>query len=362
MSVLEAIIKDEITAKGSMSVARFMALALGHPEHGYYMTRDPFGQDGDFTTTPEISQMFGEVIGAWAADQWMKMGQPEAFTLLECGPGRGSLMSDILRVTARVLGFHDAAQVILLENSALLKEQQEQALTEYDVTWITDINDLADYQPVIVIANEFLDALPIIQLEKTLEGWRERLVDFCPLPNPPPFMGEEKSDSGALGGGFVWAQSLQNQNDRIPFHLKDAAPGSIFETAPERIEFMKTLLARVKGSGLIIDYGHTQSACGDTLQAVKDHAYCDVFSAIGDADITAHVDFEAIKNVIEEQGGAVERLEEQGAFLKSLGVEMRAQMLADQNPDHAAAIAGQLARLIGGNEMGRLFKVLEFKI
>ena len=321
MTALADIIKKHITIHGPMDVGTFMNLALGHPEHGYYMKQDPFGEAGDFTTAPEISQMFGEMIGAWTADLWMKMGEPEAFTLLECGPGRGTLMADIMRSVKMVSGFQDAAQIHLLETSPVLKDKQAQVLGEYEPQFHETLEHIPDDQPLIVIANEFLDALPIRQFI----GGKERYVMVGP-------------------------------DDQLTF----SGLGEVQEVAPVRDNVVRAIAALLKNAGgaaLFIDYGHAKTAPGDTLQALYKHEYCSVFEHIGDADITAHVDFEAVRLAADEVEvyGPVE----QGAFLQALGIGIRAQALMQAaDEDQRTDIETALHRLIAPDQMGSLFKVI----
>lgn len=340
MSSLEKIIKSQIMQSGAMDVGAFMALALGHAEHGYYMKQDPFGRGGDFVTAPEVSQMFGEMIGAWCAQTWMQMGSPERFVLLECGPGRGTLMADALRATKNVSGFHHAMGVHLVEISPVLKARQCEALKGYDVEWYESLDNVPDDCPIIVVANEFFDALPFRQLVYTDGVWRERVV------------GEE---SGQLVLGL--------RDCPKAFWPKFGVPkeGNVYEFAPVRESVMDVLLDRIKahgGAGLFIDYGHAKSAFGDTFQAVYQHEYCNVLDHIGDADLTSHVDFEALGRIAGETGVQVDGVVEQGAFLQMLGIGVRAQALGQAAPDKAKDIQNDLQRLVNSDQMGSLFKVM----
>ena len=314
---LEKNLADRIAQNGPMSVAEFMELALSHPEYGYYMTRDPFGETGDFTTAPEVSQMFGEMIGIWLADTWMQMGSPERFTLLECGPGRGTLMSDILRATKHIKGFHDSVHVALMEISPVLMQAQKDTLKEYGVTWIDTLDSVSKKSPVLMVANEFLDALPIHQYYEDGGRWIERQIIM--ESNTLAMTGERKS---------------------------------IKEKSPARENFMKhiaVLLKQTSGAGLFIDYGYTQGQ-GDTLQAVYKHKYCSPLEHIGHADITAHVDFGVLKAIMPSN------IATQGTFLKNMGIELRAQALTQKGD--AQTIASALHRLTHHDEMGELFKVM----
>ncbi len=344
--LLEKILTQRIKKNGPLSMAEFMEEVLGHPEHGYYMTRDPLGRGGDFTTAPEVSQLFGEMIGVWVADTWRKLGEPGQFVLLECGPGRGTLMADILRATQKVSGFHKAADVVLMEMSPVLRQKQEECLADYDVRWVGRLSDLKTDVPMIVVGNEFLDALPICQLVRCDGGWSERDVNvddnglFYIIQNPL------KADFFELGQEWL----TQVQEDEIA------------EVSPARDGFMRELSVLIKtrgGAALFIDYGHEKSAPGDTLQAVYKHDYCDVLEHIGHADLTAHVDFEALGRAAADlycQG-----IVTQGRFLKNLGIGIRAQVLKQKADEkQGAEIDVALRRLCGDDEMGVLFKVIGF--
>lgn len=334
-SPLEDIIKAQIAQNGPMDVGAFMALALGHPQHGYYTGRDPFGRGGDFTTAPEISQMFGELIGAWAADMWAQMGRPDPFILLECGPGRGTLMADALRATRRMPGFHDAARVVLMEISPVLRQKQVQALADYDVEWIDGLDHPAiqsSAYPIICIANEFLDALPVRQFVKQGMLWHERVV-------------------GLTGDALSFGMSPPVEPP------SDGAADGVYEVAPARNAFTRALAGLLKargGAALLIDYGYERSAAGDTLQAVRGHAFVPVLDDPGLADLTSHVDFQAI-------GGAASAVTAhgpvtQGDFLRALGIGIRAEAL--KRKGDAAAIDAAVARLTNDDAMGSLFKVM----
>jgi NADH dehydrogenase [ubiquinone] 1 alpha subcomplex assembly factor 7 len=336
MSALGEYLKQHISQNGPIDVGQFMGLCLGHPEHGYYMKRDPFGAGGDFTTAPEISQMFGEMIGVWAADTWMKMGSPSHFILLECGPGRGTLMADLLRGTKHVPGFHAACKVHLLEMSPVLKEMQREALKGYEVRWHETLADMPRNHPVIVIANEFLDALPFRQFEKTKEGWRERYVGYSP----------------SRGFHYMYVATPMSFD----------VDGSVFEISPARVHFLQNIndiLKAADGAALFIDYGHAKSAAGDTFQALYKHQYVPVFEHAGDADLTSHVDFEPLKAVSEETGLKVYGPKTQGEFLKALGIEARAIILSEKASEaQRGDIENALRRLIAPDQMGELFKVM----
>ncbi|MGZ9096790.1 MAG: class I SAM-dependent methyltransferase [Micavibrio sp.] len=319
MNPCEARLKDMIVEGGPMDVGTFMNLAIGH----YYATRDPFGVKGDFTTAPEISQMFGEMIGAFLADAWIKMGSPSPVLLVEAGPGRGTLMADIMRATKNVPGFHGAAQIHLIEMSPVLMARQKDTLKDYNVQWSENLDSLPDHCPVLFVANEFLDALPVRQFQFQDGAWFERLIGF-------------------EGERFVFGLAP------LPYPLPGGEAGDVFEIGPLREDFVKQLAERIKaqsGVALLIDYGHDRHGPGDTLQAVKDHQYVDVLSHIGEADLTSHVDFESLAAAAKDV--AVYGPVGQGDFLKGLGIELRAARLNQP---------AELERLTV--QMGQLFRVM----
>jgi len=300
----------------------------------YYATRDPLGVGGDFTTAPEISQMFGELIGLWAADLWDRAGRPDA-AWVECGPGRGTLTADALRAAAKA-GF--TPPVHFVETSPVLRA--EQAKRVGGATWHDDVTTLPEGQPLIVIANEFFDALPIRQLVRTREGWAERFVAcqdtlFVPIagkPVPPEI---------------------------IPDTLRDAAPGSIIETSPASVAIFRALARRIAQQGgaiLTIDYGYEGPAVGDTLQAVRGHAFANPFDHPGDNDLTAHVDLATLAAAAAKEGAVPSPVVGQGALLRALGIDARAAALARATPERAESIAADRIRLV--EDMGTLFRAL----
>ncbi len=334
------LIVDEIVAKGSMRLDRFMDLALGHPVHGYYMTRDPFGRAGDFTTAPEISQMFGEVIGALFVEIWRQMGAPAPFHLLECGPGRGTLMADMLRVMSKSApDMLAAVNVHMLEMSPVLKARQAEALAVYNnVTWHEHLSTVPADAPLLMIGNEFLDALPIRQFIMTAEGWRER----------------------AVGEGL---QFVEIETPDAPLY-RGAKPGEIYELAPARTKFMQEIFKRLKTQGgysLWLDYGYTKPGPGDTLQALRGHKYVPVLEDPGQADITAHVDFAVLAAAAKAADLCSHGPVTQGEFLQDLGIEARAAALSVKaSPVQQDDIEKALHRLTHSDEMGALFKVIGF--
>ncbi|WP_188448169.1 class I SAM-dependent methyltransferase [Sphingomonas psychrolutea] len=319
-----------ITLAGPISLAQFMAAANQH----YYETRDPLGAGGDFTTAPEISQMFGELIGLWAADLWDRAERPEA-AWVELGPGRGTLTVDALRAM-RKAGL--APPVHFVETSPVLRAAQAERVPQ--ATWHDAIDTLPTDRPLIVIANEFFDALPIRQLVRGRAGWFERLV-ACQDTLFLPIAGKQIPDAV------------------IPEQLRDAAAGSVIETSPASVAILRGLAQRIVAQGgalLAIDYGYDGPAIGDTLQAVRGHAFANPFEHPGEQDLTAHVDFGTLAAAALVERAHVAGPTGQGAFLSALGIDARATALATAAPTRAAQIAIDKARLT--QDMGDLFQVL----
>ena len=339
MNALHQIIAARIGAEGPMPLSEYMALCLMHPAHGYYATHDPLGAAGDFTTAPEISQMFGELIGLTLAQAWLDQGAPGRFTLAELGPGRGTLMADILRATRAVPGFHAALSVHLVETSPALRAVQAKTLGRDDVTWHDSVEDLPD-APLYAVANEFFDALPVRQVERAEgEVWRERCVGL---------------QNGALTLGLSEAAPLP----ALAHRLQDTRPGDVVEFSAPAQAVAATLGARIKARGgvaVIVDYGDWRSL-GDTFQALKNHQPVDPFTNPGEADLTAHVDFEALALALP---CAHSRLTPQGVLLERLGITQRAQALAKGVRDETLSqhIAAH-RRLTHPQEMGTLFKAM----
>lgn len=332
-----------VASEGPVSVARFMALCLGDPRHGYYMTRDPFGAAGDFVTAPEVSQMFGELIGLWCADTWSRMGAPGVVRLVELGPGRGTLIADAARAARALPPFRAALDIHLVEMSPALRNTQRATLEAGGITatWHERVETVPE-APALVVANEFFDALPIRQFVRAPDGWRERLVG----------LGE--------GGGLAFGLAPEP----APSLAGVAGPlGAILEIAEEGAAVMRTLASRVAQQGgavLAIDYGHARTQTGETLQAVRRHAFVDALSEPGEADVTAHVDFAALGRIAAQSGASVHGPVTQGAFLRSLGLSARAEALRRHaSAETAAGIDAAVDRLAGGGAgMGELFKVL----
>ncbi|PIE15334.1 MAG: methyltransferase [Rhodobacterales bacterium] len=342
MKDLETILRDIISQQGPISLADYMAECLLHPDFGYYATRDPFGETGDFVTAPEISQMFGELLGLALAQAWLDQGAHTRFTLAELGPGRGTLMADLLRATRSVPGFHDAAQVVLVEASDTLRACQRDRLLGhdpgYDVVWTDHAADLPQ-QPLYLIANEFFDALPIRQFVRQGPGWCERRI-------------------GASETGLTLGLAPMTQHPALAYRLDDTRDGDIVETCPSASGIMGEIGERIQtygGAALIIDYGDWR-ALGDTFQALKDHAPADPLIHPGQADLTAHVDFEALTRATPS---AFTKLTPQGVFLERLGITDRARALARSlSGEPLGAHIAAHRRLTHPSEMGTLFKVL----
>ena len=348
ISPLERDIRRRIDAAGPMPVGEYMALCLGDPAHGYYMTRDPFGARGDFITAPEISQMFGELIGLWMAAVWKQLGAPANVRIVELGPGRGTLMRDALRAAQAMPGFRQAVKVHLVEISPVLRAMQERALAGTPVSWHANLNEVPDGVS-IVVANEFFDALPINQAVKRGGHWHERQV--------------EVDSNGNLA--FTTAPDPLPHFERLlPPKVRAAPDGAIFEWRADGPAMdLGRRLAKQGGAALAIDYGHVESAAGETLQAVGQHAYADPLTAPGTLDLTAHVDFQALSRAVEALGTNAFCPLTQSDFLRRLGIETRAVTLkAKIDSRKAAEIDAAVARLIGRgrSEMGALFKVAAY--
>lgn len=331
-------VRELIALEGPITVERYMSLCLQH----YYATRDPLGSAGDFTTSPEISQMFGELIGLWMLEVWNGMGRPAPVHLVELGPGRGTLMADLSRAARLLPDFADAVQVHLVETSPALRQRQKATLATsgHTINWHDDVSDLPS-GPTLIVANEFFDALPVRQFLATDRGWCERLVGweegrliFGLRPEPEPSLGNPLRQ------------------------------GDILEWPGAAIDIMQALsrkIARETGAALIIDYGYWGPAFGDTLQALKDHKPVDVLDEPGEADLTTHVDFHRLAQAAASEPLRVHGPSLQGDFLQALGIEARASSLKNRaTPEQAADIDSALARLTerGATGMGELFKVL----
>ncbi len=346
-NALEAEIARMIAVDGPMPLAQFMALCLGHPDHGYYATRDPFGAAGDFVTAPEISQMFGELVGLWTVAVWQQMGMPDPVRLVELGPGRGIMMADALRAARLAPGFGAAVQVDLVETSPLLRRGQEAALSGagVPVAWHRDIAEVGE-GPAIVLANEFFDALPVQQAVRGTAGWHERMVGL--------------DGSGHLVLG-LHPDPLPAFEALLPPELHAAELGAIYEWRSDRlVTELAQHLMRHGGAALVIDYGHERSGLGDTLQAVAGHRFVAVHDRPGEVDLTAHVDFAALGRSAARAGAHVWGPVPQGTWLRRLGIDARAVRLKAAAPARAGEIDAALERLAGTGpgQMGALFKAV----
>jgi NADH dehydrogenase [ubiquinone] 1 alpha subcomplex assembly factor 7 len=345
MTDVAAHIKSLIRAQGPVSIAEFMRTVLTGRGDSYYRRADPFGAAGDFVTAPEISQIFGELIGLWCVDLWQKLGSPKPFTLVEFGPGRGTLMKDALRASRVAPAFREAVSVVMVEVSEALREAQRRSLGDVRARWHDNLDDVEIAGPVIFVANEFFDALPIRQFVRAPDGWRERCV------------GLDASD------GLVFGAAPDVVDERlIPERLRGAEVGAVVEISPARsgvAEAIGARLAEFGGGALLIDYGYCGPAAGDTLQAVKAHAYADVLAEPGSADLTSHVDFTALGQALVDDGARIHGPVAQGAFLNRLGAFERAERLKRAaTAEQTVQIDGAYRRLTAPEAMGSLFKVL----
>lgn len=331
---LAAIFRRLIRNTGPISLAQFM----GESNARYYATRDPLGSAGDFVTAPEISQMFGELIGLWLADVWIRAGREEPVLYVELGPGRGTLAKDALRAGKRY-GF--APEVHLVEASTALRKVQEEAVP--GAVWHADLSTVPQDAPMLLVANEFLDALPIRQLVRTADGWRERMV------------GLDDDDR------FVFVAGRQPMDTAVPAEWQEAEQGALLETNPGAAAVVYEIAGRLAeqgGAALLIDYGSAELRTGSTLQAVRAHAKVDPFAAPGEADLTAHVDFATLAKIAQSRGVRHLGTATQGHWLRALGIDMRARTLAERAPHYAGDIETAKQRLVADEQMGELFKVM----
>ncbi len=358
-SPLLPLLAARIRAQGPLGLPEYMALCLGHPRHGYYATRDPLGRD--FVTAPEISQVFGELVGLWLVERWQALGSPARFRLVELGPGRGTLMADALRAARLVPAFGEAARLHLVESSPLLRRSQEAALAPLlpagrSARWHESIETLPEGDakggPLLLVANEFFDALPIRQYQRTEQGWAERQIGLA----------ED-------GRTLAWGLGPALPEAALP-GLPAAEPGELAELGLAGRRLAATLARQLAGEGpgpipkgggwaLILDYGYAPSRTGDTFQALQDGRPADPLAAPGRADLTAHVDFAALAAAAEAEGAAARGPVEQGAFLEALGLAQRIEALSRAAArEQAEALAAGARRLAAPEAMGRLFKAL----
>ena len=341
MSALKEKILGRIAREGPLTIAQYMEMALSDPEHGYYMKRDPLGAKGDFITAPEVSQIFGELIGLWFVQAWEDRGRPKRFYFVELGPGRGTLMADMLRAGRVRPEFLAAAEIVLVETSPALRAIQQRTLKGTHALWIEDIADMPQNAPLLLIANEFFDALPIRQFVMAEGRWHERMVTA-------------KNNALAFALAPVPADLAS-----LPKQAPENAVAEISEDAPAAMGVIAARLKQQSGAALVIDYGRAQSGLGDSFQAVNAHKFANPLAEPGEADLTAHVDFEALAKRAREAGVLVLGTTAQGAFLEALGIAARAERLKrDVNAATRAEIDAGVDRLINAAQMGTLFKVM----
>lgn len=342
MNPLEAILRNEIEKLGAMPFARYMEQCLFHSEYGYYNTYDPLQ---DFATAPEISQLFGEMIAVWCVDVWMKLGSPNPFILLECGPGRGTLMSDVLRTVKMAPGFTEAARIYLFEKSPLLKNKQRALLQDYTVTWVDELAEIP-HAPIIMFCNEFFDAFPVQPFVKTPAGWGERAVSL-------------------EHGECVYSVLSPSQQYQSYFRdsvFTNAPIGAIAEintTANSWVDRFAQRLFQHGGGALIIDYGYAGPELANTVQAIHNRKMAPVLKHAGQADITSHLDFTPLRQMAQMNLISCSPLQLMGDFLINCGIKLRAQRLKTNATEHQRdAIDQGFKRLTASEQMGHLFKVI----
>jgi NADH dehydrogenase [ubiquinone] 1 alpha subcomplex assembly factor 7 len=334
-----------IAAQGPLTVAQFMTIALHDPECGYYATQDPLGAEGDFITAPEISQIFGELLGLWTAQCWHDQGRPNSVHLVELGPGRGTLMCDALRAAKLMPEFRAAIEVVLVESNPVLRATQQETLKDCgtQVRWCGSFEEISQDRPLFLLANEFFDALPIRQFARTGRGWCERMVTldtkgdlaFALAPDAAPVTLPERGEAGL---------------------------GAVYEVSPASTALVASIaytIAHKGGAALIMDYGYgAEAGFGETLQAVADQEFRSILGDPGATDLSAHADFGALAQTVRENGAIPYGPLGQGDFLDALGIRVRAQKLVDCNPPLAKDVFEAVARLIDADQMGTLFKAL----
>jgi SAM-dependent MidA family methyltransferase len=348
---LEAEIRRMLATSGPMPVSRYMEICLTHPQHGYYVSRDPLGATGDFITAPEISQMFGELIGLWIVAVWRQMGSPYGLRVIELGPGRGTLMADAMRAAQSVPAFVQAAVSIhLVEISPALRERQAGTLAHLrqPPEWHDTLSDVPP-GPSIIVANEFFDALPVHQAVRRPDGWHQRMVSL---------------DRDGTLTFTLEADPTPHFEQLLPAHLRDAHDDELFEWRADHVAMdLGRRIERDRGAALVIDYGHRQSDTGDTFQAAARHAFTDPLHTPGLADLTAHVDFQALANAASAMGAEIHGAVTQGEWLRRLGIFERASALkvhATEAQRHDIDTALDRLTGVGRTTMGELFKVIAF--
>lgn len=359
--LLKKIIK-RIKRHGPITVADYMAQCLMDLEHGYYQQRPVFGTKGDFITAPEVSQIFGEMVGLWVADRWQALGCPKQVNLIELGPGRGTLMADILRITQKIPGFHQALSLHMVELSDQLRRQQQDIVTPYHIplTHHQDFKDIQSDQPSIILGNEFFDALPIQQFQKKQGVWYERMVTVTDTPEQ-----QKTGDKKAPTLSYALSPASAQLTLAHEYLRRAAKDGDVIEVCPAALSItadIAALLHQNTGAALFFDYGYSNHLCGDSFQALKNHAYVDPLAEPGFADLTAHVNFRALADAATEKGLHVTGPVEQGHFLMTLGAGHRAQQLASgKSAETQQEILEALKRLTAPDQMGQLFKVIAFE-
>ncbi|MDR3424061.1 MAG: SAM-dependent methyltransferase [Alphaproteobacteria bacterium] len=341
---LLSILKAAIRQQGPLTLERYMELVLQHPKHGYYRHGNPIGSKGDFHTAPEVSQMFGEMIGVWCVHSWQAMGKPDPFVLLELGPGRGTLLDDLLRFTQPLADFHAALRLRLLESNTTLRTLQQETLVKFHPTHIEDLAQL-DPLPTLVIANEFFDNLPLRQFVKRKQDWFERRVDFK--------------------RGKLLVVDVEIPSASLPDRLADTAKdGWVYEVSDQSRRIMRQLaahIARFKGAALIADYGYDSPSGEGTLDAWSRLKPTNILASPGKTDVTADVDFSALRQIVQEQASLASEIMDQGDFLQKQGIVHRALALRNQLPeDRREEIDTALHQLISPSKMGALWKVMIF--
>lgn len=333
-------LKRDIAVGGPLTVADFMRRCLHDPQDGYYATRPALGAQGDFVTAPLVSQMFGELLGLWVVETWLRLGSPADVRFVEMGPGDGTLMADALRAARLAKGFLDAAEVVLVETSGPLAARQRARLEGQAprLRWISSLSELGPGGPVLFVANELLDCLPVRQFVRTPRGWAERVVGL--------------DGNGELAFGHAPRLPPPGAPDDLP-------PGLVWEVSPAQSALgaeLGALVARDGGAALLIDYGRDRSEPGDTLQALQAHRKIDPLDRPGEADLTVWADFPSVLEAAHAAGAAVTPILPQGLFLARLGIAQRAEALARSRPDLAPVVGRQLARLTDPDQMGSAFK------
>jgi len=356
MSIIsvEESLRAAIAQHGYIGIDDMMRITMSASSSSYYRSKQPLGQDADFITSPEISQMFGEMIGVWCVDIWQRLGRPSDVTLVELGPGRGLLMRDLLRATQHVKGFHDAIHIELLEINPLLIDAQKEVLSffSHKIRWITSINEITKSQSIIV-ANEFFDALPSKQYIKVKKEWNEIVLMIDPKNHL-------KFEHCAVLSKIL-AEQLLHEHPR-------AGDGAVIEESIESLSVIKYLTDHIKlydGAMLVIDYGYDLPPIlrqdyqyTSTLQAIHNHQFHHILATLGEADLSTHVDFYAMKAVAEARHGLVFGSVEQGEFLRRLGIEVRLKALITQNPGTEVLLKKQYHRLTSKEQMGSLFRAI----